>query len=176
MKHFIFGLFFGLPLGPAFVPMVVASAHAAPAHVHGEARLEISVDGEQLVVALESPLDSLLSFEHLPRNAGERQAVEGTAAKLKEVGKVLVPSAAAQCTSTGVELDSPVLSGKPKPGGHNDLDAHYTWRCAKPEALRDVATGLFVVFPRLQRIVVEFAGPQGQRAGRLDVRNPRFSW
>jgi len=167
MKHFIFSFFFGL---------TVAIAHAAPAHVHGEARLEISIDGEQLVVALESPLDSLLGFEHVPRNAGERQAVEGMAAKLKEVGKVLVPSAAAQCTSTGVELESPVVGGKSEPGGHNDLDARYTWRCAKLEALRDVATGLFGVFPRLQRIAVEFTGPQGQRAGRLDARNPRFSW
>lgn len=167
MTHFIFGLFFGL---------TVAIAQAAPAHVHGEARLEISVDGEQLVIALESPLDSLLGFEHAPRNAGERQAVEGIAAKLKEVGKVLVPSAAAQCTSTGVKLESSVLGGKPEPRGHNDLDARYTWRCAKPEALRDVATGLFGGFPRLQRIGVEFAGPQGQRAGRLDARNPRFNW
>ncbi|TXT24096.1 MAG: ABC-type metal ion transport system periplasmic component/surface adhesin [Rhodocyclaceae bacterium] len=167
MKQFIFGLFFGL---------TVAIADAAPAHVHGEARLEISIDGEQLVIALESPLDSLLGFEHLPRDAGERQAVESMAAKLKEAGKVLVPSAAAQCASTGVELESPVLGGKSEPGGHNDLDARYTWRCAKPEALRDVATGLFGVFPRLQRIVVEFAGPLGQRAGRLDARNPRFSW
>jgi hypothetical protein len=167
MKHFIFSLFFGL---------TVAIAQAAPAHVHGEARLEISVDREQLVITLESPLDSLLGFEHLPRDAGERQAVEGMAAKLKEVGKVLVPSAAAQCTSTGIELESPALGGKSEPGGHNDLDARYTWRCAKPEALRDVATGLFTDFPRLRRITVEFAGQQGQRAGRLDARNPRFSW
>lgn len=152
------------------------SAFSAPAHVHGEARLEISVDREQLVITLESPLDSLLGFEHVPGNAGERQAVQGMAAKLKEAGKVLVPSAAAQCTSTGVELDSQVLGGKPEPGGHNDLDARYTWRCAKPEALRDIATGLFADFPRLRRIAVEFAGPQGQRAGRLDARNPSFSW
>lgn len=167
MKHFIFGLFFGL---------TVAFVQAAPAHVHGEARLEISVDREQLVIALESPLDSLLGFEHGPRNAGERQAVQAMAAKLKEAGKVLVPSPAAQCLSTGVELDSPVLGGKSEPGGHNDLDARYTWRCAKPEALRDVTTGLFADFPRLQRVTVEFAGPQGQRAARLDARNPRFSW
>ena len=167
MKPCIFGLFFGL---------TVVGAQAAPAHVHGEARLEISVDREQLVIALESPLDNLLGFEHAPRNAGERQAVQAMAVKLKEVGKVLVPSAAAQCVSTGVELDSPVLGSKPEPGGHNDLDARYTWHCAKPEALRDIASGLFADFPRLRRIVVEFAGPQGQRAGRLDARNPRFSW
>jgi hypothetical protein len=98
------------------------------------------------------------------------------AVKLKQVGQVLMPSAAAQCTSTGVELESPVLGGKPEAGGHNDLDARYTWRCAKPEALRDVAVGLFADFPRLRRIAVEFAGPQGQRAGRLDARNSRFNW
>ena len=167
MRHFIFGLFFGV---------TVAIAHAAPAHVHGEARLEISVDGEQLVIAIESPLDSLLGFEHTPRNAAEKEAAQAMAAKLKQAERIFVPSAAAQCTSTGVELESPVLGGKSEPGGHNDLDARYTWRCAKPEALRDVETGLFGVFPRLQRIVVEFAGPQGQRAGWLDARHPRFRW
>lgn len=151
-------------------------AMAAPAHVHGEARLEISVDREQLVITLESPLDSLLSFEHAPRNAGEREAVQGMVGKLKEVRVVFVPSAAAQCVSTGVELDSPVLGGKSDPAGHNDLEARYIWRCAKPEALRDIATGLFGAFPRLKRIAVELAGPQGQRAGRLDARNQRFSW
>lgn len=167
MKNCIFGLFFGL---------ATTIAQAAPAHVHGEARMEISVDREQLVVALEIPLDSLLGFEHLPRNAAERQAVQAMAAKLKQASQIVMLSAAAQCTSTGVELDSPVLGGKSEPGGHNDLDARYTWRCAKPEALRDVATGLFADFPRLQRITVEFAGRQGQRAGRLDARNPRFNW
>lgn len=167
MKHFIFSLFFGL---------TVVIAQAAPAHVHGEARMEISVDREQLVVAMEIPLDSLLGFERAPRNASEKEAVQGMAAKLKDAGKVLIPSAAAQCTATGVELDSPALGGKSEPGGHNDMDARYTWRCAKPEILRDIATGLFGEFSKLRLISVEFAGPQGQRAGRLDARNPRFSW
>jgi hypothetical protein len=31
--------------------------------------MEISLHGEQLVIALECPLDSLLRFEHAPRNA-----------------------------------------------------------------------------------------------------------
>lgn len=167
MKNFVFGLFFGL---------TVAFVQAAPKHVHGEARLEISIDGEQLVIALESPLDDLLGFEHAPRNAAERQAVQAMAAKLKQASQIFVLSAAAQCVSTGVEVESPVLGGKSELGGHNDLDARYTWRCAKPEALRDVATGLFADFPKLRRIAVEFAGPQGQRAGWLDARHPRFRW
>jgi hypothetical protein len=167
MKNYIFSLFFGL---------TVAIAHAAPAHVHGEARLEISVDREELVVTLESPLDGLLGFEHAPRNAAERQAVQAMASKLKLASQIFLLTAAAQCVSSGVELESPVLSDKPKPGGHNNLDSRYTWRCAKPEVLRDIATSLFADFPRLRRIAVEFVGPQGQRAGRIDARNPRFSW
>ena len=167
MKHLISILLLGLNL---------SISQAAPAHVHGQARLEISVDREQLVITLESPLDSLLGFEHAPRNASERQAVQSMAAKLKQAEKILMPSAAALCVSTGVEINSPVLGGKLEPGGHNDLDARYTWRCAKPEALRDIATGLFSEFPKLRRIAVELVGPQGQRAGRLDARNPRFNW
>jgi hypothetical protein len=167
MKQLFFGVFFGL---------TATFTQAAPAHVHGEARMEISIDREQLVVALEIPLDSLLGFERAPRNASEKEAVQRMAAKLKDAGKVLIPSAATQCTSTDVTLDSPVLGGKPQSAGHIDIDARYTWRCAKPEALRDIATGLFGEFSKLRLISVEFAGPQGQRAGRLDARNPRFSW
>ena len=167
MKNFVFGLFFGL---------TVAIAHAAPAHVHGEVRLEISIDGEKLFFTLESPLNDLLGFEHAPRNVTERQAIQAMAAKLKQASQIFVLSAAAQCVSTGVEVESPVLGGKSEPGGHNDLDARYTWRCAKPEALRDVAMGLFADFPKLRRIADEFAGPQGQRAGWLDARHPRFRW
>lgn len=167
MKHFFLSLIIGF---------TATVAVAAPAHVHGEARLEISIDREQLVIALESPLDGLLGFEHAPRNAAERQAVQSMHAKLKQTDQVFIPSATAQCVSVGIELDSPVLSGKSAPGGHNDLDARYTWRCTKPEALRDITTGLFGTFPKLHRITVEFAGPQGQRAGRLDPRNLRFSW
>ena len=46
MKHFIASLWLGL---------TAACANAAPAHVHGEARLEISIDREQLLIALEKP-------------------------------------------------------------------------------------------------------------------------
>ena len=167
MKQLFFGLFFGL---------TATFTQAAPTHVHGEARMEISVDREQLVVALEIPLDSLLGFERAPRNASEKEAAQGMATKLKDAGKVLMPSAAAQCTSTSVTLEAPVLGGNSNPGGHNDMDARYTWRCAKPEALRDIVTGLFGDFSKLRLISVEFAGPQGQRAGRLNSQNPRFSW
>lgn len=167
MKYFVFGLFFGL---------TAAIAHAAPAHIHGEARLEISVHREELVITLDSPLDGLLGFEHAPRNTAERQAVQAMAAKLAQADKILMPSTAALCVSRGVELESPILSDKSKPDGHNNLEARYTWHCAKPEALRNIATGLFADFPRLRHIAVEFTGPQGQRAGRLDARNPRFRW
>ena len=103
MKQLFFGLFFGL---------TATFTQAAPTHVHGEARMEISVDREQLVVALEIPLESLLGFERAPRNASEKEAVQGMATKLKDAGKVLMPSAAAQCIATGVTLESPVLGGK----------------------------------------------------------------
>lgn len=167
MKLLIFSLFFGVS---------AAIAEATPAHVHGQARLEISVDREQLIITLQSPLESLLGFEHAPHNTADRQAVQAMAEKLKEADKVLMPSAAALCLSTSVEINSPILGGKLEPTSHNKLDVRYTWRCAKPEALRDVATGLFIDFLRLRLITVEFAGPQGQRAGRLDARNPRINW
>ena len=42
------------------------SAHCAPAHVHGVARIDLAVDGDQLTLSLEMPLDNLVGFEHAP--------------------------------------------------------------------------------------------------------------
>ena len=47
---------------------------AAPAHVHGAAKLDISMEGDKLTIALEMPLDSALGFERPARNDKEKLA------------------------------------------------------------------------------------------------------
>src|SRR5690606_12673416 len=49
---------FGTPL---------AQAHDNKAHVHGSAVLQVVMDGETVELALQSPLNNLLGFEHAPR-------------------------------------------------------------------------------------------------------------
>jgi hypothetical protein len=155
----------------AFVPPVIAD----PAHVHGEAKLEIIVDGSELAIRFESPLDGLLGFERAPRSAAEKQAVQTMMAKLQDAARLFPLPPEAGCTAQAPKIESPVFADKAA-AGHLDLDADYRWNCAKPAALRAFETRLFAEFPRLKRIKLDFVGPAGQKSGRLTPSQPRFAW
>ena len=142
-------------------------ALAHKAHVHGLARMDVALQGGELSVALEMPLESLLGFERAPRNAAERQQVDAALARLRDPG-LLRPEAAAQCTLRGVELEVPAVlksasaaSGKAEE--HADLQAQWVYDCARPQALATLVVGLFEAFARVQRIEVQMALPAGQR-------------
>lgn len=163
----------GLPV--LFTLALCANASAAPAHVHGEARLEIVVDSNVLSIHLETPLDGLLGFEHAPRSPAEKQAVQTMKATLAQPERLFLLAAEAGCKAAAPQLESPLFGGQAA-DDHLDLDADYRWQCAKPAALREMTTRLFVEFPKMQRIKVEFAGPGGQKSGHLTPQQPRFAW
>ncbi len=155
-----------------------APAHEPGAHVHGAARLDAVVDGGTLTLSLESPLDSLLGFEHMPRTEKQRAAVRAMAEKLAKTEKLFVPSPAAQCVPQAAKLESPLLEAgnQDAKAGHLDIAGEYVFRCARPEALRDIEVRLFEPFPRLRRLDVQAATPHGQAAARLTPSKRRIAW
>lgn len=148
---------------------------AGPAHVHGEARLEVVLDGEALALRFESPLDGLLGFERAPRTAAEKQAVQAMKGRLEDPARLFSLPSEAGCTAQAPTLASPVFADKAAEG-HLDLEADYRWQCRQPAALRGIETRLFAEFPRLKRIKVDFVGPAGQKSGRLSPQQRRFAW
>ena len=153
-------------------------AHGPGAHVHGVGRLDIAIEGDTLTLALESPLDNLLGFEHPPTTDRQKAAVRAMAASLNKPAALFVTTPAAECAATKVKLDSPVLEPAQKDAGdgHADLDGEFVFHCAHAEALHDVEIRLFGAFPRLQRLDVQIAGPRGQAAAVLTAKQPRASW
>ncbi|MCE2914952.1 MAG: DUF2796 domain-containing protein [Rubrivivax sp.] len=150
------------------------------AHEHGAMKLDVAVDGNTLVIALETPLDNLLGFERAPRNDAERKAAADVLARLRGpdmAAPLWSADAAAQCSLSLAEVKAPVLepvAGSPAPkGGHADLDARYEYRCAQPAALRQLDVALFDAYRRIKRIDVQVAGPQGQ--AKLTLRRPARS-
>lgn len=164
------------------------AAAAGQAHVHGVVALTVAVDGPQLSIGLATPLDNLLGFERAPRTAAERQAAASLLASLRQAGQPLfVPDAEAGCSPSGTEVQAPVLepaaqaaapaggqapakarpAAGPGPAGHHhqdhaELNASFSFQCRSPAALRGVQTRLFEAYPRIQRLEVVVAGPQGQ--------------
>ncbi len=145
----------------AALPLRLAAQHA---HEHGQLRLSIAVDGEQLSIALEAPLDSLVGFERAPRTDAERRSAAAALARLRDVAALFTPDAAARCTAQPVELDAGLLApgaaAQPAQDDHADLEASYSFRCTQPAQLRAVQTTLLDAFPRATRIDVQVAGPR----------------
>lgn len=184
----------------AWLPMMLLLAAppvlAAEAHVHGQARLAVAVDGATLTLLLESPTDSLAGFEHAPTTAAEHAAVDRMQATLEQADRLFLPTPAADCTLTRVALESLLLGDEAHEGheegedhadhdghedhdehaGHADLDGSFTFECAHPERLRDLDVRLFEAFPGLRVVDAELAVPGGQQAARLTPENTRIAW
>jgi len=154
----------------------VAPVKAQHAHQHGTGRLDIVVEGAQLSVSLDVPQHDLVGFERPAQGARELLAVQATLEKLRLPARLFEPTAAAQCTPGDAKIDAPLLEGKASGSGHGDIEASYVYRCANPQALNGLRVKVGEAFPRLRSLAVSFAGPQGQKAGRVDARQPVFSW
>lgn len=153
---------------------------AAEAHVHGVATLQIAVDGKTLQLNLESPLHSLLGFEHAPRTEKQKAAVMEMENQLRQAGRLFRPTAAAGCSLKSVKLDSLVLASDQSPEhgvhDHADLDGEFIFECAHPNELRDIEVKIFDAFPGLKSLKTEAATPRGQRAATLTAAKRRIDW
>jgi hypothetical protein len=170
------------------------------AHVHGRAKLQLALDGSQLTLSLESPLEALLGFEHSPRNAAEREIVRRTGLGLRQADTLFTLSQAAQCRLEQVLLSSGALPAKllqepqaaadaksqadssrdgarpTQRDAHGDVLAEYRYFCAQPERLRNLQTGVFKAFIKLRRIEVERVSSTGQGLHRLSPSQAGISW
>ena len=155
-----------------------ATAHEPGAHVHGLARLQVAIDGNTVTLDLESPLDNLLGFEHMPRTDKEKVIVRNMAERLKQAASLFAPTPVAQCVPVSVKLESPVLEPAKEAygGGHADLDAEFVFRCERPDVLRDLEVKLFDYFANLRQLDVQVAGPRGQAASRLSQKQRHIAW
>ena len=123
------------------------AALAGKAHQHGVVQLGVAVDGKQLSIELDSPLDSLVGFERAPRTDAEKRAAAAVLALLRSPKPPFAPDVAAGCTLQGSEVqaspldpaDAKAAAAKPSPApgtakasAHADLSATFTYTCSQP--------------------------------------------
>jgi hypothetical protein len=149
--------------------------HAAKGHVHGEGGLDVVIEKDAITLTLELPLDAATGFERAPKTDKERAALAATEAALKNP-ELFLPTPAARCTAQPPQVAMPAFDGKQGDGGHGDIDATYSFRCAVPAALKSIETTLFRSFKRLYRLEARRVGPAGQGAARLTPKNPVLNW
>jgi len=164
--------------------IVYPLVHADPlrththAHTHGVAKLNVAIDEGTLTLVLESPLDSLLGFEHMPRNDKERTSVKAMENLLQKPAELFVTPVAAQCHIESVTLESVVLNANSGESinGHADLDGEFIFNCKQPQHLRGMTVQLFEAFPHLHQVDVQIATPRGQSAAKLTAKHKQLKW
>lgn len=149
------------------------SACAAGAHQHGVAQLTVAAEDNRLELELSSPLESLVGFEHEPRNDKERKAVQAMKDSFRKPEALFAPSAAAQCASSPAEVELP---GGDSKSGHADMHAAVVFVCKTPAALKDLEVRLFDSFPRLQRLKVQLVAGGKQSGIELTRQKRRLAW
>jgi hypothetical protein len=149
----------------------VGGACAAGAHEHGVVKLDVAVEGNRVVIEIDTPLDNLMGFEHAPRSDAERAKADAAVRKLRDAAALFRIDGNAGCTLDKVELESPPLQlGKKAPAAsdnHGDLEGHFEFKCLAGAKAAFLEVGFFDAFPQIKRIDLQVATPKGQMKATL---------
>lgn len=161
-------------------------------HTHGLAQLNIALEGNTLVIELESPAVNIVGFEHKPRSSKEHEVLESAMASLHQPDLLFVMDSAANCQAGHIEIDSGFEDGgvheahhghgqehhtednHREDEEHSDIDAHYELSCANTDKLKMIDVRLFERFPAMHNIALQFIGERGQTSVQLDKDTPIF--
>ena len=161
----------------AAVPL--AASAQARAHVHGQLKLDIAVEGPTVVIEMESPLENFVGFEHAPKTEAEKKAADDVVAQLRAADQLFKIDPAANCKLGPVTLRSAALGlGKAEAGaeGHADLDGSFAFNCTKATEAKFIELGLFGAFKGLRQVDAQIVTPDGQFKRTLKRPNARLSW
>jgi hypothetical protein len=135
------------------------------AHVHGIAKLSVAIQDKTVTISLESPLDSVIGFEHRANTPAQQSLIDALQARMKAPQDLFRFDPRAACALTKSEAESAIFQPAPAAGAseeHADLDASFEYTCAHPDKLTVLDVGLFQAYPRLKRLDIEVATDKGQ--------------
>lgn len=147
---------------------VAPVAAAAGKHVHGEALVNIAVEGELLVLEVQAPAVDVLGFERRPTTDAQREAVTQAEAWFASGRRMLGVPPSAACRLQTVDFQGPKLGS-----GHADYRARYTFRCAAPAALVYAELWLLEGLRSIERVQVNLLTATTQTQLTLNANSNR---
>lgn len=159
------------------------------AHVHGEGKVNLVQEGQQLQLQVEIPGMDVVGFEHEARSAAQQQAVREAIVSLQQGAALFTfnPEAGCAFMSAAVQVAMPDIPAAQQAGhthdkktphrneaaeNHTEFHATYAFTCTAPAALRQVMVGLFEKMPRASLLDARFATERQQGSQRLTRKNP----
>lgn len=177
-----------LPLPVLLLSALTASADNLNAHQHGQAELQLAMDGQSVELMLLSPADSLLGFEHEPRTKTEQETVESALTWLTETPLINTVSGSCSIQTSEVHYahagddahheehdDHEHEHHESEETTHTDIEVFQTLNCPDLAPDSQLVTSLSEQFPAIENLDIQWAGPEGQGALRLEQGVAEFS-
>lgn len=154
-----------LAIGLMGAVMAGETAHSKQgAPVPGVAHLSVTAEGAEVRVDLVSPAATLVGFERTPKTDAERKTLNLAKANLNAGDGMIRFNTQAGCRL--VEASVKADFGKPA-----EIKASYRFSCDQPDRLDSAALGLFMGFPALRRVLVQYMTKDGQGGAELTPIN-----
>lgn len=128
------------------------------AHVHGEAALNIVIDGALILAEFISPLENLLGFEHKPTTPEQKQAFQDLQQNLMDY-QALFELIDASCTQIEQHTTSPFSQAN---HAHAEWHSEYHLQCSVIDETVSIKPQLFSAYPGLETLTVQMITEQGQ--------------
>jgi hypothetical protein len=151
------------------------SAASVAAHEHGVASLNLVLDGQNVILELQSPAANIVGFEHLPTSETDLAITKQARHRLEQAQNLFVFSEAAACILEESEAKSPLFAVAgvehddhgARGIAHADINARFHFACANPDALQKIEVKLFDAFPNTEKLLLQAITPKGQQGGEL---------
>lgn len=140
------------------------------AHVHGEAELNLVVDGQQLLVEFISPLENLLGFEHAPQTAEQKQAYQDLQQQLTDY-RSLFTLTNAECVQTEQHSEAPFAD---EHAGHAEWHGEYHLQCTEFGNDASLEPQLFSSYPGVEKLSIQLISAKGQSQFIVSKDNDRI--
>lgn len=146
---------------------IVQNAHAheeqptkqLKAHVHGAGSASLAFDGKKGKLDMSLPSETVMGFEHRPKNAKERKAKEDALLKLEEkISEMVILEPELKCEIKKEIFE--VIESK----DHGDVDAEFNITCEQPVLGTTVKFNFAKIFPRMKKIKVDVIAGEVQKS------------
>ena len=149
------------------------------AHLHGVAHLTVALEGDSLLIRLESPAADIVGFEGKANSAAQIEAVLEATQRLKSSNLFLFSGS--DCQLQQVSVDASSLSKQDNQhksdashtghGSHSEISADYSYACSKGGKLAAISVKLISRFPSIKTLEVVWLTERRQGAIELTEKS-----
>ena len=148
----------------------VDGAHVYRAHTHGNGTLELAIDGNSVKGKFEIPMESLLGFENLPKNADQKRAVSTLQDASKKIDNFIKLPSQAGCVQKRTVAEADMFLGKKS--DHSDLDLTFEFECKKPTEINQINLVIFTNYQKLKSLKVDVLSQISQHSFQVSSKKP----